>query len=189
MEALLVSIVSVAFAEIGDKTQLLALVLATRFRKPWPIIGGILVATLVNHGIAAELGAWLSVTITPAVLRWTVALSFLAMGAWILVPDRLDDKPAAYSYGAFVSTLIAFFLVEIGDKTQVATVLLAAKYNAIAWVVVGTTLGMLAANAPVVFAGRYAADKLPLRLVRRVAAALFLLIGVAVAAAGEIPWD
>jgi Ca2+/H+ antiporter, TMEM165/GDT1 family len=189
LEALLVSTISVALAEIGDKTQLLALVLAARFRKPWPIIWGILVATLINHALAAELGAWLSTTITPDVLRWTVALSFIAMAAWVLAPDRLDDKPAAYSYGAFLSTLIAFFLVEIGDKTQVATALLAAKYSAIGWVVMGTTLGMLAANVPVVFAGRYAAEKLPLRLIRRVAAALFILIGVAVAAAGAIPWN
>lgn len=189
MEALLVSTVSVAFAEIGDKTQLLALVLAARFRKPWAIIWGIFVATLFNHAIAAALGAWLSSAITPEMLRWTVALCFIAMGAWVLVPDRRDDKPAAYSYGAFLSTLIAFFLVEIGDKTQVATVLLAAKYSAVGWVVVGTTLGMLVANAPVVYAGRYLAEKLPLRLVRRIAAALFILIGVAVAAAGEIPWD
>lgn len=189
MEALLVSIVSVALAEIGDKTQLLALVLAVRFRKPWPIIGGILLATLVNHALAAALGAWLSATVTAAVLRWTIAISFLAMGAWILIPDRLDHKPAAHAYGAFVSTLIAFFLVEIGDKTQIATALLAAKYHAVGWVVVGTTLGMLAANVPVVSAGRYVAEKLPLRLVRRVAAAVFILIGIAVAAAGENPWN
>lgn len=188
MEALLVSTVSVAIAEIGDKTQLLALVLAARFRKPWAIIGGIFVATLLNHVLAAALGAWLSSAITTETLRWAVTLAFIAMGAWVLVPDRLDDTPAAYSDGAFLSTLIAFFLVEIGDKTQVATVLLAAKYSAIGWVVVGTTLGMVAANAPVVYAGRYVAEKLPLGLVRRIAAALFILIGVTVAAAGAIPW-
>lgn len=185
MEALLVSTVSVALAEIGDKTQLLALVLAARFRKPWPIIFGILLATLANHGLAAGFGAWLSAAIAPGVLRWSVAFSFIAMALWILVPDKPEDESAKYSHGAFLSTLIAFFLVEIGDKTQVATVLLAAKYHDIGWVVAGTTLGMLAANFPAVFAGHHAAQRLPLRLIRRIVAALFLLMGLLVAVAGN----
>ena len=178
MEAFLVSTVSVALAEIGDKTQLLALVLAARFRKPWPIIAGILIATVANHGLAAGLGAWLSQLFSPEVLRWMVAGSFIAMGLWILVPDKDDDAGARYAYGAFLTTLIAFFLVEIGDKTQIATVVLAAKYDALALVVAGTTLGMLAANVPVVLAGGFAAERLPLRLINVVAALIFIALGI-----------
>lgn len=178
MEAFLVSILSVAIAEIGDKTQLLALVLAARFRKPWPIIAGILLATALNHGIAAELGAWVSSLVSARVLRWAIAASFLAMGVWVLIPDEDEDAAAKYRYGAFLTTLISFFLVEIGDKTQVATVLLAARFKDVPLVVTGTTLGMLAANVPVVLAGGLAARKLPLRLIRGGAAVLFLLLGV-----------
>lgn len=186
MEALLVSTVSVALAEIGDKTQLLALVLAARFRRPWPIIAGILLATLLNHGIAAQLGAWLSSMVSPQTLHWPVAASFIAMGLWILVPDKDDDAAGKYGYGAFLTSLIAFFLAEIGDKTQIATVVLAANYSDVGMVVLGTTIGMLAANVPVVFAGNLAADKLPLRLIRSIAAAIFIVLGVAAIASGGL---
>lgn len=178
MESFVVSAVSVALAEIGDKTQLLALVLAARFRKPWPIIGGILLATLANHGIAAELGSWLSRLLAPQALRWSVAVSFIVMGLWILVPDKESDTAAKHPYGAFLTTLIAFFLVEIGDKTQIATVVLAAKYDSVRLVVLGTTLGMMLANVPVVIAGSFAAHRLPLQLIRAVAAAIFISLGV-----------
>jgi len=179
LESLIVSTVTVALAEIGDKTQLLALVLAARFRKPWPIIAGILLATLVNHAIAAEVGAWLARLLSPDVLRWIVAASFLAMGLWALIPDKDSGAAAKYQFGAFLTTLIAFFLVEIGDKTQIATVVLAAKYANVFMVVVGTTLGMLLANVPVVLAGHFAAEKLPLRAIRIVTALLFIALGVA----------
>ncbi len=178
VEVLLVSTVSVALAEIGDKTQLLALVLAARFRQPWPIIGGILLATLANHGIAAELGAWIRALLTADAARWLVAASFIAMGLWILRPDADDDAAAGYAYGAFLTTLIAFFLVEIGDKTQIATIVLAARYQPVWLVVVGTTLGMLAANVPVVLAGNWSAERLPLRLIRTVTAAIFVALGI-----------
>jgi len=178
LETLLVSTVSVALAEIGDKTQLLALVLAARFRKPLPIVAGILLATLANHGIAAEIGDWISELLAPELLRWLVAGGFIAMGLWILVPDSGDDAAARYPYGAFLTTLIAFFLVEIGDKTQIATVVLAAKFEPVWMVVVGTTAGMLAANVPVVLAGHFSADRLPLRLIHGIAAAVFIALGV-----------
>ena len=188
IEALLVSTLTVALAEIGDKTQLLALVLAARYRKPWPIVAGILAATLVNHAASAWIGAWLSALVPPGVLRWAVALSFLAVAAWALVPDKLDeDQDAAAqrsAWGVFVATCIAFFLVEIGDKTQVATVVLAAKYSPLWQVVTGTTLGMLLANAPVVLFGAKFAHKLPLKAARWTAAALFAALGLWVAVAG-----
>ncbi len=184
MEAFLVSTVAVALAEIGDKTQLLALVLAVRFRKPWPIIAGILVATLANHAIAAEIGAWISAQLTPALQRWLIGGAFIAMGLWILIPDKEDDAAARYPYGAFVTTLIAFFLVEMGDKTQIATVVLAAQYQPLWQVVLGTTAGMLAANVPVVLAGHFSAEHLPLRLIHGVAAMVFVAIGVAVLVTG-----
>lgn len=178
LEPFSVSTISVFVAEIGDKTQLLALVLASRFRKPWAITAGILLATLANHAIAAELGALLGSLFAPQTLRWLVAVSFIAMGLWVLVPDKDDDAAAKYPYGAFLTTLIAFFLLEIGDKTQIATVVLAAKYSDVGLVVLGTTLGMLAANVPVVFAGSHAADRLPLRLIRAIAAAIFIGLGL-----------
>ena len=186
LEALLVSTVSVALAEIGDKTQLLALVLAARFRKPWPIIAGILLATLLNHGIAGALGAWVSTLLSPETLRWIVAGAFIAMGLWILVPDKEDDAAAKYRYGAFLTTLIAFFLVEIGDKTQIATVVLAANYDSLALVVLGTTIGMMAANVPVVLAGHFAADRLPLKLIHGIAALVFIALGVAALFGAEL---
>ncbi len=183
MDALLVSTGVVALAEIGDKTQLLALVLAARFREPVPIIFGILLATLANHALAGALGAWVAEVLGPDTLRWVVGLSFIAMAAWMLVPDDLDDmKEANRRFGAFGTTLITFFLVEIGDKTQVATVVLAAKYDALWAVVAGTTLGMMIANVPAVLLGDVAAKKLPLKLVHGIAAATFAGLGIAVLA-------
>jgi putative Ca2+/H+ antiporter (TMEM165/GDT1 family) len=183
MDALLVSTGVVALAEIGDKTQLLALVLAARFRQPLPIILGILLATLANHALAGAVGAWVANVLGPDTLRWAVGLSFIAMAAWILVPDDPDDVEATNRrFGAFGTTLIAFFLVEMGDKTQVATVVLAAKYDSLWAVVSGTSLGMMIANVPAVLLGGVAARKLTLRLVRGLAAATFAVLGVAVLA-------
>ena len=184
LEALLVSTGVVAIAEIGDKTQLLALVLAARFRKPVPIILGILVATLANHALAGALGAWIIGLLGPSVMRWVLGVSFLAMAAWALVPDKLEDEGERKTdrYGAFLATLVAFFLVEIGDKTQVATVALAARYDLLAVVVAGTTLGMMIANVPAVLLGEVAATKIPLKLVRGIAAAIFAALGIAVLA-------
>jgi putative Ca2+/H+ antiporter (TMEM165/GDT1 family) len=179
---LLVSTGVVAVAEIGDKTQLLALVLAARFRQPWPIVLGILVATLANHAVAGLAGAWFAHLLEGPWLRWIIAGSFVAVGAWALVPDKFedDDKPAMERYGAFVTTTIAFFIVEIGDKTQVATVALAGRYAAdVASVVAGTTLGMMLANAPAVWLGDKLAHRLPLKLIRVVVACIFVALGIA----------
>ncbi|MBK7902392.1 MAG: TMEM165/GDT1 family protein [Proteobacteria bacterium] len=183
MEAFLVSTGVVALAEIGDKTQLLALVLAAKYRKPAPIILGILVATLFNHALAGVAGSWISVTVGPVTMRWILGLSFIAMAAWALVPDKYDDdakQDAAPRFGVFVTTLIAFFLLEMGDKTQIATVALAAKYSSLVAVVAGTTLGMMLANVPAVLLGEVAAKKLPMQVVHRIAAAIFLALGVTV---------
>jgi Ca2+/H+ antiporter, TMEM165/GDT1 family len=181
MESFLVSTGVVALAEIGDKTQLLALVLAARFRKPVPIILGILVATLLNHALAGAVGAWVSALVGPVAMRWILGLSFIAMAIWILVPDRIEDEePTAPRFGIFGTTLIAFFLLEMGDKTQIATVALAAKYSSLVGVVAGTTLGMMIANVPAVLLGDVAAKKLPLRLVHGIAAAIFFLLGLTV---------
>lgn len=180
MESFLVPTGVVVLAEIGDKTQLLAFLLAARFRRPWPIILGILVATLLNHALAGALGVWLTSLLTDDALRWLLGLGFLAMAAWILVPDRLDaDEGALARHGVFLSTLIAFFLAEMGDKTQIATVALAAHYDALVAVVAGTTLGMLLANVPAVLLGDRLAGRLPVRSVHAVAAAVFALLGVA----------
>ena len=184
MDALLVSTLTVALAEIGDKTQLLALVLAARYRRPWPIAAGILAATLLNHAASAWVGAWLASVLSPAVLRWGVVLSFLAVAAWALVPDKLDEGEAPVgpgAHGVFMATLVAFFLVEIGDKTQIATVVLAARYHPLWQVVAGTTLGMLLANVPVVLLGHRFADRLPLRAARVTAALVFLALAAWVA--------
>lgn len=178
---LLVSAGTVALAEIGDKTQLLALLLAARFRRPWPIVAGILVATLLNHAIAAEVGALAARWLTPDVMRWIVAGSFLAIALWTLRPDSLDAGTRLPAHGAFLATVLAFFVAEIGDKTQVATVLLAAKYPSLTQVVAGTTVGMLLANVPVVLLGSRFADRLPLRTARIVAACVFLALGAWVA--------
>ncbi|SDH65345.1 TMEM165/GDT1 family protein [Pseudomonas panipatensis] len=182
MESLFVPILVVALAEIGDKTQLLALVLAARFRKPWPIIGGIIAATLANHFAAGAVGKWVSTFFSEATLSWLLAASFLAVAAWTLVPDKLDDDEGGLKkFGPFLTTLIAFFLAEMGDKTQVATVMLAAQYPHFWLVVMGTTIGMLLANVPVVLAGNFAAERLPLVLIRRLAASAFAVLGLAAA--------
>ena len=182
MDAFLISTGIVALAEIGDKTQLLSLVLAARFRKPWPIVWGILVATLANHALAGGLGAWVTQFMGPTVLRWGLGVSFLAMAAWMLVPDTLDDEDAevAPKFGVFGTTVVAFFLAEMGDKTQVATVMLAAEYQSWLWVVAGTTFGMMLANAPVVWFGERITRLLPLTWVHRISAVVFVVLGVAV---------
>jgi putative Ca2+/H+ antiporter (TMEM165/GDT1 family) len=178
MEPLLVSTGIVALAEIGDKTQLLALILAARYRKPVSIGLGILLATLANHGLAAWLGALAASWLGPDALRWILGLGFVAMAAWCLVPDKAEDGPRTGARaGAFVATLVAFFLVEIGDKTQIATVALAARFHDLVWVTAGTTLGMMLVNIPAVLCGDGIARLLPLRLIRMAAAALFALLG------------
>jgi putative Ca2+/H+ antiporter (TMEM165/GDT1 family) len=179
MEAFLVSCGVVALAEIGDKTQLLALVLAARYRRPLPIILGIAVATLANHALAGAVGAWLAALIGPLALRWVLGLSFLAMAVWTLVPDRYEEQTARPPrFGVFGATVLAFFLLEMGDKTQLATVALAARYASLLAVVIGTTAGMLLANVPAVLLGEVAARKLPMRVVHGVAAAIFAVLGV-----------
>jgi Ca2+/H+ antiporter, TMEM165/GDT1 family len=179
MEALLVSISTVALAEMGDRTQLLALVLAAHFRRPWPILAGIACATLANHALAGLAGRTLARALTPRVVDIIVGVSLVAMGLWALRPDALDNvRGNERQRGAFLTTLIAFFITEIGDRTQIATVALAAAYPSLVTVVAGTTLGMLLANAPVVFLGRAFADRLPLRGLQRGAAILFLLLGL-----------
>ncbi len=184
LEALLISTGIVALAEIGDKTQLLALVLAAKYRKPVPIILGILVATLANHALAGAVGAWISAAIGPDIMRWVLGVSFIAMAIWTLVPDKLDaeTEPKAPSFGIFGATVIAFFLLEMGDKTQIATIALAAKYSSLTMVVLGTTLGMMLANVPAVLLGEVAARKLPMKLVHGIAAAIFFVLGVTVLA-------
>ncbi|MBP6493565.1 MAG: TMEM165/GDT1 family protein [Rhodoferax sp.] len=181
MEAFLVSTGIVALAEMGDKTQLLALILAVRFRKPWPIVLGILVATLANHAMAGALGSWVTTVLGPDVLRWVLGGSFIAMAVWMLIPDKIDegDTPTAPRFGVFGTTVVAFFLAEMGDKTQIATVMLAAQYSAYFWVVAGTTLGMMLANAPVVWLGERVTRLVPIRIVHVVSALIFLVLGVA----------
>jgi putative Ca2+/H+ antiporter (TMEM165/GDT1 family) len=166
---------------MGDKTQLLALVLAATFRRPLPVIAGIFFATLANHAFAGALGQWLTHLVSPEALRWILGVSFIAMAVWTLIPDKFDDgAPRKRRFGAFGTTLIAFFLVEMGDKTQIATVALAARYDALVPVVMGTTLGMMIANVPAVLLGNFTAEKLPLRAIHVVAAILFALLGIAV---------
>jgi putative Ca2+/H+ antiporter (TMEM165/GDT1 family) len=187
MEAFLVSTGLVAIAEIGDKTMLLAIVLAARFRKPWPILAGILVATLANHGLAATVGSLAGGWLDGPWMKWVLGLLFIGFGAWALIPDKFEDDeaPAAVRAGSvFLTTAIAFFFVEMGDKTQVATVALAAKFNSIVLVAAGTTLGMMLANAPAVWLGERAANRLPMRYVRWTAAACFAAIGLWILIAG-----
>ena len=187
MEAFLISTGIVALAEIGDKTQLLAFILAAKFRKPVPIIAGILVATIANHAFAGALGAWISSVVVPEVMRWILGSSFIGMAIWTLMPDRLDgDEARLARLGVFGTTCVAFFLAEMGDKTQIATVALAAQYQSVYAVVVGTTLGMMMANVPAVLLGERIAQRMPVRLVHAMAAALFAVLGVAIlAGAGE----
>ncbi len=180
MEAFLVSTGIVALAEIGDKTQLLAFILAAKFRKPLPIVLGILVATLANHGFAGALGAWLTSLATPEILRWVLGISFIAMAIWTLIPDKFEEEDAKLArFGVFGTTLIAFFLAEMGDKTQVATIALAAQYHSFYTVVAGTTVGMMIANVPAVLLGDRIANRMPVRLVHGIAAAIFAVLGVA----------
>ena len=180
MEAFLVSTSIVALAEMGDKTQLLALVLAARFRKPWPIVWGIFVATVFNHALAGAAGAWITTLIGPQMLRWVLGVSFIAMAVWMLIPDKLEDGDTAEGprWGVFGTTVVAFFLAEMGDKTQIATVMLAAQYSGWLWVVAGTTLGMMLANAPVVWLGERITRRIPLRTVHVVSAGIFLVLGI-----------
>ena len=181
MDSLLVSTGVVALAEIGDKTQLLAFILAARFKKPLPIIAGILAATIVNHGLAGALGAWITATLTPEVLRWVLGASFIGMAIWTMIPDKIEEEEThiAQRLGVFGATLVTFFLAEMGDKTQFATVAMAAHYAAPVMVVIGTTLGMLIADVPAVFAGDKLANKIPMKLVHSIAAAIFALLGIA----------
>jgi putative Ca2+/H+ antiporter (TMEM165/GDT1 family) len=180
MEAFLVSTGIVALAEMGDKTQLLSLLLAARFRKPWPIVAGIFAATVVNHALAGAVGAWITQWLGPDVLRWVLGGSFIAMAVWMLIPDKVDEDEAdsAPRLGVFLTTVVAFFLAEMGDKTQVATVMLAARFHAWAAVVAGTTLGMMLANVPVVWFGDRLVRKVPIRLVHVIGALVFLALGV-----------
>jgi Ca2+/H+ antiporter, TMEM165/GDT1 family len=179
MEAFLTSTLTVALAEIGDKTQLLSLFLATRFRNKWGIVLGILVATLVNHGISAWLGGWIAQFLQSQTGQWLIGGSFIALGLWLLIPDKDDGADAKFHHlGAFAASTILFFLAEIGDKTQVATVLLGAQYHSVFWVTLGTTLGMLLANVPVVFAGHYLMQRIPLQLTRILASLAFILVGL-----------
>ncbi|MEW5836106.1 MAG: TMEM165/GDT1 family protein [Pseudomonadota bacterium] len=181
MEALLVSAGVVALAEIGDKTQLLAFILAARFKKPLPIIAGILAATLVNHGLAGALGAWITSVLSPGILRWVLGLSFLGMAAWTMIPDKIEEEETriAKRVGVFTATVMTFFLAEMGDKTQIATVAMAAHFQQPLLVVAGTTIGMLIADVPAVFIGDRLATKIPMKLVHTVAAAIFAVLGLA----------
>ncbi len=180
MEALFISTGVVALAEIGDKTQLLAFILAARFKKPLPIIAGILCATLVNHGLAGALGAWITTVVSPEWMRWLLGLSFIGMAIWTLIPDKIEEEETrvAGRLGVFGATLITFFLAEMGDKTQLATVALAAHYGAPVMVIAGTTLGMLLADVPAVFVGNRFAEKLPMKLVHSIAAGVFSVMGL-----------
>lgn len=191
MDAFLVSFGTVAIAEIGDKTQLLALILAVRFRAPLAVIAGIFVATVANHALAAFVGTLIAEWLTDEVLAWTVGISFLAMGVWALIPDAPpsdEEAQAPATFGPFLATTIAFFFVEMGDKTQIATAALAAHYQSLVLVALGTTLGMMAANVPAVLLGEAAAKRVPLALVRLVTAAIFILLGLA-ALASAYAWS
>ncbi len=181
MESLLVSTGVVALAEIGDKTQLLAFILAARFKKPLPIILGILAATVINHGLAGALGAWITSEVSPEVLRWVLGTSFIGMAIWTMIPDKIEEEETqvAMRFGVFGATFITFFLAEMGDKTQIATVAMAAHYTAPLMVVIGTTLGMLIADVPAVFAGDKLANKIPMKWVHSLAATVFAALGIA----------
>jgi Ca2+/H+ antiporter, TMEM165/GDT1 family len=178
MSVLLLAFTTIFIAEMGDRTQLLSLLLATQFRRPWPIMAGIFVATIANHALAGLIGVWIGRFLTPVMLDAAVGVSMIAMAAWALIPDKLDDGAKTSRRGAFLATLVAFFIAEIGDKTQLATIALAAGYaQSVVWIVVGTTLGMLAANVPVVLLGNVFASRLPLKAIHYGASALFTVIG------------
>lgn len=182
MQEFLISTSIVALAEMGDKTQLLALLLSARFRKPIPILIAILLATLINHGISAVLGQWITTVLSPEILVWVLAVGFIGMAFWMLIPDKLDDETDSINkwqkFGVFGATFILFFLAEIGDKTQIATVALAARYDSIFWVMLGTTLGMMIANAPAVFIGNKLAERLSISLIHKIGATIFFIVGV-----------
>lgn len=180
MEAFLVSTSAIALGELGDKTQLLAFVLAAKFKRPIPIVLGILAATLLNHTAAAALGEWIGAMLGPNVMRWAIGLSFLGMAVWVLIPDKIEDEAATAPprFGVFGTTLITFFLAEMGDKTQIATVALGARFHELLPVVAGTTLGMMIADVPAVFMGSKVARALPMKLVHSIAAAIFAVLGV-----------
>lgn len=182
MYEFLLSTAIVALAEMGDKTQLLALLLAARFRKPVPILLAILLATLINHGLSAVLGQWISTVVSEEVMIWILAIGFIAMAAWMLIPDQLDDESESIKkwqkLGVFGATFVLFFFAEIGDKTQLATVALAARFDGFIWVLLGTTFGMMLANAPAVFVGNKLADRLPIALIHKIAAGIFLVVGL-----------
>jgi putative Ca2+/H+ antiporter (TMEM165/GDT1 family) len=182
IHSILVSTGIVTLAEMGDKTQLLAFLLAAKYKKPIPIILGILFATILNHGLAGILGLWITQILSPEILRWVLGLSFIAMAIWTLVPDKIDDDEASFGvkYGVFITTLITFFLAEMGDKTQVATIAMAAHYPSPIMVVLGTTLGMMIADVPAVFLGNSFARKLPLKLIHAIAAGIFFVMGILV---------
>ncbi len=184
MQALMISAGAVTLAEVGDKTQLLAFILAARFKKPIPILLGILIATLINHGLAGAFGAWITTLIDPQWLRWILGGSFLAMAVWILIPDTIDEEETVSlkTMGVFTTTLVTFFLAEMGDKTQIATIALAAHYPSTVEVVAGTTLGMMLADGPAVFVGQHLAQKIPMKLMHAIAGGIFALLGVAVLA-------
>lgn len=181
LESLFVSTGVIALAEIGDKTQLLAFLLAARFKKPVPIILGILIATIFNHGLAGALGSWVTQTLSPEILRWVLGASFIGMAVWTLIPDKIEEEETqiAQKFGVFGATLVTFFLAEMGDKTQLATVFMAAHYQSAILVVIGTTLGMLIADVPAVFIGNKFANKIPMKLIHGVAAFVFAAMGIA----------
>jgi len=182
LHSILVSTGIVTLAEMGDKTQLLAFLLAAKYKKPVPIILGILFATILNHGLAGILGVWITQILSPEILRWVLGLSFIAMALWTLVPDKIEDEEASFGVksGVFITTLVTFFLAEMGDKTQVATIAMAAHYPSPILVVIGTTLGMMIADVPAVFLGNSFAKQLPLKLIHIIAAFIFLIMGVLV---------
>lgn len=183
LHAFLISMFVVALSEMGDKTQLLALLLAARFRKPVPILIAIFLATVVNHGVSAVLGQWITTVLSEEVLIWIVSVGFIGMAIWMLIPDELGDESDSIrkwqKYGVFGATFILFFLAEIGDKTQIATVALAARFDSIGWVTLGTTLGIMLVNAPAVFIGDKLANKLPISLIHKIGASIFLIMGLA----------
>lgn len=180
MESLLISTGVVALAEMGDKTQLLAFILAARFKRPVPIILGILLATILNHGLAGALGAWITAVVSPTLLRWILGLSFIGMAIWTMIPDKIEEEETrvAKQIGVFGATFMSFFLAEMGDKTQLATIALAAHYVTPIFVVIGTTLGMLIADVPAIFVGNKLAEKIPMKMVHTIAAGIFAIIGV-----------
>lgn len=182
MSIFIISATTVALAEIGDKTQLLSLMLASRYRRPIPIIFAIFLATIANHALAAWLGVEVAAYLSPEILKWVVVVSFLAMAGWVLIPDKVDDDEQLVSKSPFVASFIAFFIAEVGDKTQIATSILGAQFSqGLEWVVLGTTVGMLIANVPVVVIGKLSADKLPLALIRKVTALLFVALAAGAA--------